>query len=232
MMSTADGKIGSSKPGLDVVDDYLDVYRAVDAGIAGPPDTPGNAWLCGRTTTALYFSAKETVTLPEATVPAGDFVASQSRERFFVTIDTHGALRWDGDSISFFPEHGELHVIVLVTDATPKAYLSYLRTKGISYLIGGAAAVDLGSVLPRLRTDFHIRTLLVEGGGKTNAAFLEAGLIDELHLLVLPRALNDAAAPSVFDGMTGSPASFALLAATPQERGSVLLHYQNRPGTV
>ena len=44
-----------------------------------------------------------------------------------------------------------------------------------------------------------VRTLLLEGGGRINGGMLEAGLIDEVSLLVAPVADGHIGAPSLFD---------------------------------
>jgi len=46
--------------------------------------------------------------------------------------------------------------------------------------------VDLAQAVSLLGQHFGIRRLLLEGGGHINGAFLEAGLVDELSLLVVP----------------------------------------------
>jgi riboflavin biosynthesis pyrimidine reductase len=46
---------------------------------------------------------------------------------------------------------------------------------------------------------FSIGTILLEGGGRTNGAFLKAGLIDEISLLVYPGIDGLAGVPSVFE---------------------------------
>jgi diaminohydroxyphosphoribosylaminopyrimidine deaminase/5-amino-6-(5-phosphoribosylamino)uracil reductase len=44
-----------------------------------------------------------------------------------------------------------------------------------------------------------VHTLLVEGGGRLHRAFLEAGLVDRLHLIVAPDIMGDHGVP-LFDG--------------------------------
>jgi len=51
------------------------------------------------------------------------------------------------------------------------------------------AGVDLRAMLGHLAAS-GVQTLLVEGGGRTLAAFLEAGLVDELALFVAPRLIG------------------------------------------
>ena len=46
---------------------------------------------------------------------------------------------------------------------------------------------------------FGVRTLLLEGGGIINGAFLKAGLIDEVSLLVSPALDGLAGVPTIFE---------------------------------
>ena len=52
-----------------------------------------------------------------------------------------------------------------------------------------------------LGQSFCIRRLLLEGGGHINGAFLAAGLVDELSLLIVPGVDGRQDTPAVFDGM-------------------------------
>lgn len=50
-----------------------------------------------------------------------------------------------------------------------------------------------------LKEDFSIETALLQGGGVINGAFLKAGLIDELSLMIYPGIDGLAGSPAVFD---------------------------------
>lgn len=91
------------------------------------------------------------------------------------------------------------HVITVRTKKVSDDYLAFLRSTGVSYLFGGDTKMNLKSVLEKLTKHFGIETLLLEGGGKINGAFLAADLIDELSLLVAPVADGSIGAPSLFD---------------------------------
>lgn len=229
-MTTLDGKIGSGISSIDIVDDYLDIYRTVDDAVAGPYNKTGNAWMCGRETSKLYFADKDTSPLPtlDSNIDTSDFIANPKAGRFFITVDIKGVLRWKSNSIEFFAEHGPLHLIVIVSKSTPKNYLSYLKSKNISYIVSENEDVNFGPILSKLHVHFEISTLLLEGGGKLNGSFVTQGLIDEIHLLLLPRILNKSDAPSVFDASNPSAkfANFTLIESTLKARGSILLHYK------
>jgi 2,5-diamino-6-(ribosylamino)-4(3H)-pyrimidinone 5'-phosphate reductase len=233
MMTTLDGKIGSGIDGVDIVEDYMDVYREVDNGIAGSFDTKGNAWLCGRVTSQLYYASGANIplTLQNMAIKPGDYISTLESGRFFITIDTHGILRWKTNTICFYPEHGNLNLIIIVTESTPKEYLEYLQSKSISYVIAGKQDVDLTIALQKLHKLFHIYTILLEGGGKINGSFLQAGLIDEIHFIILPRVLNKSDAPSVFDSITNPqavPTQYELLEMKQLARECVFLCYKKK----
>jgi riboflavin biosynthesis pyrimidine reductase len=67
----------------------------------------------------------------------------------------------------------------------PANYLATLREKGISYVVVGESSVDLAEAVDQLGEHSGIRTLLLEGGGRINGAFLQADLVDEVSLLVV-----------------------------------------------
>jgi len=233
MMSTIDGKIGRRSPGADVVDEYIDVYRMIDDTIATSSKIKGNAWMCGRVTSQLYFSDTSSDVLPlcNTVVLEGDYIAPKTNGRYFVTFDTNGILRWKKPTISFYPEHGDLNLIIIVNESTPKEYLGYLHELGISYLICGTESVDVASVLTKLYTRFDIHQVLLEGGGKLNGSFIQAGLIDELYVLVVPRVLNKASEPCVFDSSEDANSAlyqFSLIETKVMNRESVLLHYRKK----
>ena len=128
--------------------------------------------------------------------PAGPrpvFVARRAKS-YAISVDTLGKLRWpDGDL------DGD-HLVCVVSEQVPEDYLAMLREKGISYIVSGKSSVDLANAVNRLGEHFGIRTLLLEGGGHVNGAFLEAGLVDEVSLLVVPGIDGRHDIPAVFDG--------------------------------
>jgi riboflavin biosynthesis pyrimidine reductase len=52
-----------------------------------------------------------------------------------------------------------------------------------------------------LAEHFGIRRLLLEGGGHINGAFLQADLVDEVSLLLVPGIDGRHEIPAVFDGV-------------------------------
>jgi 2,5-diamino-6-(ribosylamino)-4(3H)-pyrimidinone 5'-phosphate reductase len=77
-------------------------------------------------------------------------------------------------------------VLVLCSKRTPESYLRYLRSRNIPHAICGSDRVDLKRSLALLHAKHGIRTVRVDSGGRLNAALLDAGLVDEVSLLVHP----------------------------------------------
>src|SRR5438270_489119 len=172
MLSSIDGRIdGASLKGLTPAGEY----EATGAQLNG------DAWLCGRTTMQQHFAEPQSFRAA-ADIPAGPqpvYVARRAKS-YAVAVDTVGKLRWSSADID-----GD-HLICILSERVSAEYLAMLRDLGISYIVAGDTAVDLVQAVNLLEEHFGIRTLLLECGGHINGAFLEAGLIDELSLLIAP----------------------------------------------
>ena len=190
MLSSVDGKIDGAA--LSTVMDEAE-YEATAAKLNG------DAWICGRTTMQQHFAEDEPF-VSASNTPAGPrpvFVARRAKS-YAISVDTLGKLRWpDGDL------DGD-HLVCVVSEQVPEDYLAMLREKGISYIVSGKSSIDLTDAVNQLGEHFGIRTLLLEGGGHINGAFLEADLVDEVSLLVLPGIDGRHDIPAVFDGVSPS----------------------------
>ncbi len=156
----------------------------------------GDAWVCGRTTMEQHF-AEPGPFVPASRAPAGPqpvFVARRAAS-YAVAVDTHGKLRWASGDLA-----GD-HLICVVSEEVSADYLATLREKQISYIVSGRSSVDLVDAVGKLGDAFGIRTLLLEGGGHINGAFLEAGLVDEVSLLLAPGIDGRRGMATVFDGV-------------------------------
>ena len=204
MVSSVDGRIDGEALRAVMADGE---YEATGALLGG------DAWICGRTTMQQHFAE------------AGPFVPATGRqagpqpvhvalraESYAISVDTVGKLRWAGGDLD-----GD-HLICVLSERVPEEYLAMLREKGISYVVAGAASVDLAQALDRLGEHFGIRTLLLEGGGHINGAFLEAGLVDEVSLLLVPGIDGRPGIPAVFDGVGPGPGAAVPLKLKSVER--------------
>jgi riboflavin biosynthesis pyrimidine reductase len=159
----------------------------------------GDAWICGRKTMQQHFAEDEPF-VSRTNEPAGPqpvYVAHRSQS-YAISVDTLGKLQWSSGEID-----GD-HLICVVSEQVPKDYLAMLREKHISYIVSGKSSIDLAEAVNLIGEHFGVRTLLLEGGGHINGAFLEAGLVDEISLLLVPGIDGRHNIPAVFDGISPS----------------------------
>ncbi|SEL90952.1 5-amino-6-(5-phosphoribosylamino)uracil reductase [Pseudoxanthomonas sp. GM95] len=137
-------------------------------------------------------------------------VANKTEPRVAVVFDRKGRLDYSVDHAD-----GD-HIVAVLGHHVEARYLARLRAKGISYLFAGEDGNDLDAALRTLASVFGVRTLLLEGGARLNGAFLQAGLIDQMSLLVYPG----------IDGLAGMPSIFEYQgeASTRPAEGQVLRH--------
>ncbi|MBA4064822.1 MAG: hypothetical protein C0501_14135 [Isosphaera sp.] len=205
MMASIDGRIDSAVTSAANAGDYEATGRALE----------GDAWVCGRTTMEQHFAdgASDSRQGP----PAGPQPVHVARraESYAVAVDTTGKLRWSGGDLD-----GD-HLICVVSERATDEYLAALREGHISYVVAGASEVDLQRAADALGEHFGIRRLLLEGGGRINGAFLRAGLVDEVSLLLVPGIDGRTGVPAVFDGLAGE-GLFPLRLASVERRGETL----------
>ncbi len=144
------------------------------------------AWLCGRVTMQEDFAAGPVPALPSlpatATVVRPAYVGNPAATSFALAVDAQGTLGWDGNDVE-----GD-HLVVLLSEQVSDEYLYYLQQRRISYLLAGQEHIDFQQALTQLSALFPIQTLVLQGGGHLNGSLLQAGLIDELSLLIAPVA--------------------------------------------
>jgi riboflavin biosynthesis pyrimidine reductase len=108
-------------------------------------------------------------------------------------------------------------------------HLAELASDGVSYLVSQGDNVDLKVSLETLRADLGIETLLLEGGAAINGSFLSEGLVDELHVVVMPaldaRADMEAIVFHSADGLKGS-VRLSLADCRRLDHGAVHLKYE------
>jgi riboflavin biosynthesis pyrimidine reductase len=179
MMTSVDGKIlgekwGSSPQVKTLIDTFEKAHEQLGIG----------AWIVGRTTMEKDITdfAKPVLKRGHQEVDREDFIAEYKGNNFAIAIDGQAKLGWNEPTMQ-----GD-HVITILTESVPDAYMAHLKDIGVSYLFAGNKEVDLKTALRKLRKLFGIEKLMLEGGSHINGSFLNEGLIDELHQLLLPIA--------------------------------------------
>jgi riboflavin biosynthesis pyrimidine reductase len=218
MVSSIDGRIDVAGWPADAP--YRGEYEAIHAQYGA------GAWMCGRVTMEAFAAGVRT-SLPEredraASVSGDLYVAPGRHESYAVAVDTRGELLWTSNAI------GGDHLIVVVSRLAPTAHLQALRTQDISFIVAGEDAIDFPLALMQLAEHFGVQSLMLEGGGQVNRAMLEAGLVDEVSLLLAPVIDGRAGAPSVFDGMSQAPVPLVLQAVETLPTGVAWLRWAVR----
>ncbi|MBN2387979.1 MAG: RibD family protein [Anaerolineales bacterium] len=148
-----------------------------------------DAMLSGSQTILSAFSGQEEV--PPA---AGPKELHPLAVPLLVVVDSRARIRcWNLIKGQVFWQD----VVVLVSEATPRAYLDELETKGVRTIIAGGERVDLAVALEQLATGLAVRCVRVDSGGVLNGVLLRAGLVDEVSVLISP-ALVGGTSPRTF----------------------------------
>lgn len=112
------------------------------------------------------------------------------------TLDRTGRLP---RSSRFFD--GSARTLVGVCDETPSDYLEFLEERGVEAVPCGrdrSGRIDLAAFLAGLE-ERGIASVACEGGGTLHRSLLDAGLVERIHLIVLPAVL-DAGSVNLFEG--------------------------------
>lgn len=170
-------------------------------------------WLSGRITTDDNFTFYEQPDLNEdaATVPEGDYVAKKT-DMYYVSVDPSGRLGWKGNTLTYVDTTA--HVIEVLTEKAGNAYKDFLRRLGISYIIAGKDALDYALALNKLKELFGIETLMLGGGAALNWSFIQAGMCDEISVVIAAAADGSSDTQTLFmtrDGLSDDkPVEFKL----------------------
>ena len=213
MMTSVDGRIDCAMTAkLRGVDDYYATLEALEA-----PTT-----LSGRVTAELELALPGRYA-PKDPTPIGHeaFVKNRDAAAYEVVVDTKGTLLWPDDADAEKPH------LILTTAQAPKEYLDYLTARSVSWVVCGEKRIDLPRAMETLAAEFGVKRLAVVGGPTINTAFLAAGLLDEISLLIGLGVDGRAGFPPVFDGLPqdAEPIPLTLKSAQALPSGAVWLRY-------
>lgn len=223
MLTALDGKITGPFMRTSAVNGASEEYERTNASYHP------QAWLCGRVTTDANFTHyKKPVLDDKASVPEGDYVAVADAPMHYVSVDPSGKLGWESNTVNY-EDRPPAHVIEVLTEKASPAYRAFLRRMKISYIIAGKDQLDCKLAAEKLKALFKIETLMVSGGGFINWSFLQAGLVDELSLVVAPVADGENDTVTLFEKSSylpdHPPVAFSLKAVEKGKGDSVWLRY-------
>lgn len=224
IMSSVDGRLlterwtepfnGKSKGEL------MGVYAAIGRKLNA------DAWMFGKNTLQEgYFPKKFHTSDKTPLAHPIPYLAHKTSSRLFVVIDPDADILYESSAV-----RGD-RIVTVLPETAPAAYLEYLQQRDISYLFAGVKGDELNAAMKALAETFGVETLSLQGGGIIDGAFLQAGLIDELSLVVYPGIDGSASSPSIFEyiGKEQAPArglSLELLSAETVQDGVVWLRYK------
>lgn len=122
-----------------------------------------------------------------------------------------------------------MHECEVLTEAAPAAYRAYLRRRGVSYILAGETELDCRVAMEKLHRLFHIDKVLICGGGIVNWTFLQAGIVDELSLVLCPFTDGSSGNAGLFTQKpelgAGKPVEFELKNVRKIGNGGLYLSY-------
>lgn len=218
MMTSVDGRIDCDMVGqLAGVEDYYPLLDELDLQSA----------ISGKTTARLELAEKGEFT-PKSSTPVNEKTVSKkadSTDGYTIVVDTKGTLLWKHDS-----EYDKPHILI-TSKQVSQEYLNYLDEQNISYIVTGDTKIDLAAACEILKKTFKIERLGVVGGPAINTAFLDAGLLDEVIVLIGAGIDGRASFPPVFnreDDSQTKPTPLKLVEAKTYDSGAVFIRYKTK----
>ena len=227
MMTSLDGKIMGNYMSTPEGNLAGDVFY--DLAFGKNAHYKHQGWLSGRITTDDNFTFYEKPDLDESIieVPEGDFVEKSNATMYYVFIDPSGRLGWKDNTLTYVDTTA--HVLEVLTEKASPAYKAFLRKRGISYIIAGKDTLDYEIALEKLKNLFGIETLMLGGGGVLNWSFIQAGICDEISVVIASAADGSIKTPTLFatsEGRTTDKAvGFKLMSADVMNENCVWLRY-------
>lgn len=187
MMISIDGRIDCAMTSkLSGVDDY---YMTLDE--IHVPTT-----VSGRVTAELEMAEPGAFVSKNKDVYGQEgFSKKADAAGYEIVVDSKGKLLWPDAAGMRKP------YLIITSENVTKEYLEYLDHQHISWIACGKDHVDLVRAVEILAGQFGVERMGVVGGPKINTAFLEAGLLDEISLLVGSGIDGRGGMPAVFDGL-------------------------------
>lgn len=217
MMQSVDGRIDCAM--TEQIDSSNSYYDALDK-----LNCPSQ--LMGRVTMQMHYAEPEPFVAADKT-PIGRkamYMATRS-EGYTIAMDTHGTLRWVD------AEQDGKPLLVITSEDCPKEYLDYLTSLKISWIAVGSGRINLKQAMDMLIKEFGVERIAITGGGHINGAFLEAGLINEVSVMIGPGIDGRKGMAAVFDGIEHIDRPATLLHLESIEKvneGTVWLRYTLR----
>jgi riboflavin biosynthesis pyrimidine reductase len=174
-----------------------------------------DAWIVGRVT-GQEFAKGTAYPADAASPPRENHFVTRNAKAYGVVLDARGKIVWGRADIGGDP------IITVLTRKVAQSHLAGLRSENVSYVFAGDDELDLAGLLETLNRELGVKRVLLEGGGVANGAFLRAGLVDELSLVICPAIDGAKGAPISFDSSDADADAEAPLTAMKLQSSQVL----------
>ncbi|WP_119326436.1 dihydrofolate reductase family protein [Companilactobacillus musae] len=213
MMTSVDGRIDCDMTAqLQGVKEYYSTLESLDT----------QTTLSGRVTAQLELANSGKFEPKTQTyLNKESFTQNTISDSYDVIVDTKGTLLWDDDSTYNKPH------IIITSEQVNLDYLDYLNSKHISWVATGKKEINLTRAVEILSEQFKVSRMAIVGGGHIDGSFLDAGLTDEISILIGSGVDGRNGMPAVFDGRpeTRKPIPLKLENVKSFEDGAVWLRY-------
>jgi 5-amino-6-(5-phosphoribosylamino)uracil reductase len=230
MGTSIDGRLHPSRFTVPAAGNSREVLRGHYERVHDQFNADG--WIIGRVTLNEMAKGTERQIEDAPTVARTAHVGARNGRKLAIGIDPNGRAHYGKDNI------GGDHVVAVLGEGVSDAYLAELREDGVSYVFAGPKGDDLPRAIEEIAALFSAKTLLLEGGGRINGAFLKLGLIDEFSTLIHPAVDGVAGNQSIVDyagpegDRPGAGKSLRLTHCETLEGGTVWLRHavEHAPG--
>lgn len=186
MMMSLDGRIDC---GMTVQLPGNNVYYSTLDSLAAPARISGRVTAETELTSGNKFKPRR-----DGHLGKEDFAKNTEADNYNIVMDTKGTLLWDNDKDAAQP------CLIITSEQVSPEYLNYLNEKGISWIASGRECINLARAMEILADEFGVERLAIVGGGKINGGFLDAGLVDEVSVVIGAGVDGRSGQPSLFDG--------------------------------
>lgn len=192
MYTSIDGKIDGDwmdLPGCKVSGDYYDKILF----------QMGNANANGSNTVVMYAAKGHPDLSKYKTdgIEYEDWVPNIKSETWDVSFDRKGRAGWEKNYFEYGGKKSR--AIEVITKLSSKEYMAFLRSMEIPYIVCGDDEINFEESLIKIKKYFGIDTMVLGGGALINGAFLKAGLVDEISIVIGPYVSGDTGIKDTFD---------------------------------
>lgn len=213
MMAAVDGRIDCGM--TEKMQGVKEYYSTLDA-------LECTAFVSGKVTAELELALPGEFKAQNTEAVGKEVVSKKSNAVYYnIAVDTKGTLLWNKDRV------GDEARLVIMSEQASKEYLAYLDSKNISYIVCGKKHIDLARASEILHDEFGVQRMAIVGGGHINAGFLDAGLLDEVSVLLAPGIDGRGGMAAMFDGlpMDREPFQLKLESVKPYADGAIWIRY-------